>query len=80
MKIPRDVTGIQLVTLLGIYGYKVTRQKGSHIRLTTNSPQEHHITVPHHNPIRIGTLSNILSEIAAQQGITKDKVLQDLFG
>ena len=80
MKIPRDVTGIQLVTLLGIYGYKVTRQKGSHIRLTTNSPQEHHITVSHHNPIRIGTLSNILSDIAAQQGITKDKVLQDLFG
>jgi predicted RNA binding protein YcfA (HicA-like mRNA interferase family) len=80
MKIPRDITGVQLVALLKIYGYEVTRQKGSHIRLTTNSPQEYHITIPHHNPLKIGTLSNILGNIAAQQNIPKEKVIQELFG
>lgn len=80
MKIPRDITGVQLVALLKVYGYEVTRQKGSHIRLTTNNPKEHHLTIPHHNPLKIGTLSDILNDVALQQNISKDKVIQDLFG
>ena len=35
MKIPRDVGGEELAKLLKNYGYQVTRQTGSHIRLTT---------------------------------------------
>jgi len=34
MKIPRDISGEELARLLKKYGYEVTRQKGSHIRLT----------------------------------------------
>ena len=30
MKLPRDMGGEELVTLLGRYGYQVTRQTGSH--------------------------------------------------
>ena len=35
MRIPRDVSGDELAKLLKRYGYEVTRQVGSHMRLTT---------------------------------------------
>jgi len=34
-RLPRDVSGAELASLLEIFGYVVTRQKGSHLRLTT---------------------------------------------
>jgi len=37
MKLPRDLSGEALARLLRRYGYEVTRQAGSHIRLTTLS-------------------------------------------
>ncbi len=46
MRIPRDLSAQDLITALKKYGYEVTRQKGSHVRLTTNEEGEHHITVP----------------------------------
>jgi len=47
MKIPRDVNGLQLVKALRILGYAVDRQKGSHIRITTQQDGENHEVVPH---------------------------------
>jgi len=42
-KLPRDVSGVELAKLLGRYGYEITRQTGSHIRLTAKrSSHEHH--------------------------------------
>lgn len=79
MRTPRDITGNELATLLKRYGYEIARQKGSHIRITKNFPKEHHITIPNHNPIKIGTLSSILTEIAQHLGITKENLIQDLF-
>ena len=35
MKIPRDISGEELSKLLRKYGYAVTQQTGSHMRLTT---------------------------------------------
>jgi predicted RNA binding protein YcfA (HicA-like mRNA interferase family) len=35
MKIPRDIDAGKLIKSLKIYGYSITRQTGSHIRLTT---------------------------------------------
>ena len=55
MKIPRDVSGVQLAIALRVYGYRVTRQTGSHIRLTTTERGEHHVTVPAHAVLRVGT-------------------------
>ncbi|WP_205685578.1 type II toxin-antitoxin system HicA family toxin [Flavipsychrobacter stenotrophus] len=37
MKIPRDLSGRDLIQRLKLLGYQITRQSGSHIRLTTNS-------------------------------------------
>lgn len=50
MKIPRDISGLEFSKHLKSYGYEITRQTGSHIRLTTLLNGEHHITIPSHNP------------------------------
>jgi len=34
MKVPRDIFAEQLIKSLTKLGYQITRQKGSHIRLT----------------------------------------------
>ena len=60
MRIPRDLGGEELARLLRRYGYEITRQTGSHLRLTTIVKGEHHITIPRHKPLKVGTLSNIL--------------------
>jgi predicted RNA binding protein YcfA (HicA-like mRNA interferase family) len=80
MKIPRDLSGNDLLKLLKRYGYEPSRQTGSHIRLTTQQLGEHHITMPNHSPLKIGTLSSIISEVATHLGRTKEKIMFDLFG
>ena len=79
MKIPRNISGGQLAKLLEVYGYKVTRQVGSHIRLTTQKNGEHHITIPLHKAIHIGTLNNILKVIADHLEIDKETLVDELF-
>ncbi|MFZ5971182.1 MAG: type II toxin-antitoxin system HicA family toxin [Bacteroidota bacterium] len=81
MKLPRDVSGEYLVKCLRKIGYEVTRQRGSHVRVTMMLPfGQHHITIPMHNPIKVGTLSAILNEIATAHQLEKEKVIERLFG
>ena len=79
MKLPRDIDAIQLIKALGIFGYYPTRQAGSHIRLTTKQNGQHHITIPFHDPIKIGTLNAILSDVARHLGISKQELIEKLF-
>jgi predicted RNA binding protein YcfA (HicA-like mRNA interferase family) len=80
MKLPRDMGGEELAALLGRYGYKITRQTGSHMRLTSTSKGfEHHITIPRRKPLRVGTLSSIVNEIAAYLEIERQKLVEELF-
>lgn len=79
MRIPCDIGGEELALLLRRFGYRVTRQTGSHMRLTTLQGGEHHITIPRHKPLRVGTLSGILREVARHLGIDRETVLQTLF-
>ena len=80
MKIPRDISAEQLIKALAVLGYQVTRQRGSHIRLTSviNS-EEHHITIPNHTPIKIGTLNSILTDVASRNKLTKEEIILRLF-
>jgi predicted RNA binding protein YcfA (HicA-like mRNA interferase family) len=81
MKLPRDVGGQELAALLGKYGYKITRQTGSHMRLTSTSKGfEHHITIPEHKPLGVGILDHIVNEIAAYLEIEHQELIQELFG
>jgi len=60
MKLPRDISGGEFTRALKNLGYQITRQTGSHLRLTTNEHGQHHVTIPNHDPIKVGTLSGIL--------------------
>ncbi len=80
MKLPRDLSGAELVKALARAGYRVTRQSGSHVRLTADAPSQHHVTVPAHDPLKIGTLAAILSDIAAHLKISRDELVRKLFG
>lgn len=66
------------IRALGGLVYSVTRQTGSHIRLTTNERGEHHLTIPNHDPIKIGTLSAILGDVAGHFGLNRDEVAAKL--
>lgn len=62
MRLPRDWSGDELIRRLREFGYEPTRQTGSHVRLTRRDERgEHHITVPRHDDLRLGTLNRILS-------------------
>jgi len=79
-KIPRDISGEELTKLLKKYGYEVNRKTGSHIRLVSKfKDEEHNITVPDHHPIKIGTLNNILSDLADYLKIDKKELTNKLF-
>ena len=81
MKLPRDLPGLELTSLLHRYGYEITRQTGSHLRLTsTTKGTEHHITIPQHKKLRVGPLSAILTDVASYLEIEREKLAEDLFG
>lgn len=61
-------------------GYEVVRQTGSHMRLTRHhAGEEQHITIPNHKSLKIGSLNNILGDIALQVGLSKDELVERLF-
>ena len=79
MKLPRDISASELIKLLQKFGYSISRQKGSHIRITTSANGEHHVTIPNHNPIKLGTLSSIIGDVAVHFNKTKEEIAKDLF-
>jgi hypothetical protein len=50
------------------------------MRLTTLDCGEHHVTVPQHGVLRIGTVASIVVDVAAHFGITKTDLVEKLFG
>ncbi len=80
MKVPRDLHGMEPAKLLERLGYRITRQTGSHMRLTIPDPPERHITIPNHAHLKTGTLDSILKEAAGQLGLTKEQVVELLRG
>lgn len=79
MKLPRDLDASDLIQLLHKFGYEPTRQTGSHIRLTTQKNGQHHLTIPNHDPLKIGTLNAILSEVAQHLCFSKQELVERLF-
>jgi len=78
MKLPRDLSGPELAKSLRACGYEITRQTGSHLRLTTHQRGEHHVTIPNHSPVKIGTLSGILNDVSQHLGISREELLNRL--
>ena len=76
MKLPRDLSGSDLAKRLNALGYQITRQTGSHLRLTTQENGEHHITIPRHDPLKLGTLAGILADVAQHLGISRESLVK----
>lgn len=80
MKLPRDVSGDDLAKALAQLGYRLTRQTGSHLRLTTIEHGEHHVTIPRHGTLRVGTLASVLGDVARHFDLTREELVEQLFG
>ena len=81
-KIPRDISGKDLSAVLERkYGYQINRKSGSHFRLVSRYKERiHKITIPDHNPIKIGTLNNILNDLSVYLEIDKSGLIEEIFG
>jgi predicted RNA binding protein YcfA (HicA-like mRNA interferase family) len=71
MKLPRDLSGSDVVKALGRMGFVVMRQEGSHIRLEKGS---FGVTVPNHRTLVPKTLQSIMR----QAGVTIEHLRDNL--
>jgi len=77
MKAPRDLSATDLIKILRRFGYEITRQKGSHIRLSlVVGETTHHVTIPNHNPLRLGTLMSIINDVSDFLKVPKTDILK----
>jgi len=79
MKLSRNIDARKLVRALHKFGYETSCQSGSHIRLTTQQNGQHHITIPNHDPLKIGTLNAILTDVSLHLDISKEALIERLF-
>jgi predicted RNA binding protein YcfA (HicA-like mRNA interferase family) len=80
LKLPRDLTGVELASRLRRFGYEITRQTGSHLRLTSSQKgREHHVTVPAHRNLKVGTLATILADVARYLEMDRNRLAEELF-
>jgi predicted RNA binding protein YcfA (HicA-like mRNA interferase family) len=81
LRLPRDLSGHDLAKSLRRYGYQVSRQTGSHLQLKSNvRGSDHHITIPAHKALKLGTLSGIISAMAIYLEMDRSQLAEDLFG
>jgi predicted RNA binding protein YcfA (HicA-like mRNA interferase family) len=80
MRLPRSLPADDLVKLLRSLGYRVSRQTGSHLRLTTEEGGQHHLSIPRHGSLRVGTLAGILGDVAHHFGLPRNDLVERLFG
>ena len=79
MKVPRDLSGAQLIKVLcRDWGYHQVHQEGSHVILKTETPGHQRLSVPNHDPLRVGTLNGIVRTVAAHKGVDRQAVLNAL--
>jgi predicted RNA binding protein YcfA (HicA-like mRNA interferase family) len=79
MKIPRDLSGQELVAALcRRWGYTKVNQVGSHIILQTQEPGPHRVAIPAHKTLRVGTLNAILRAVANHKGVDRQVILDSL--
>ena len=79
MKTPRDLGGAQLIKVLcRDWDYRMLHQEGSHVILQTGTPSHQRLSVPDHNPLRVGTLNSILRVVAAHKGVDRQRLLDSL--
>jgi predicted RNA binding protein YcfA (HicA-like mRNA interferase family) len=71
VKLPRDLSGADVVKALKRCGFTVLRQRGSHVILRKESRT---VVVPQHRPVKPGTLRGIIE----QAELTIEQFVADL--
>lgn len=71
MKLPRDLSGAEVVRTLRRFGYIQIRQSGSHLILRRENRT---VVVPQHKPLKPGTLKSIIE----QAGLTLEQFVLEL--
>jgi len=41
---------------------------------------EHHVTIPAHKPLHVGTLNSILREVAEHLNLSREELVESLWG
>jgi predicted RNA binding protein YcfA (HicA-like mRNA interferase family) len=78
-KLPRDIDGEKFARrLCSRFGYQERSRVGSHIVLQLVGANVPHVTIPAHDPVKVGTLSNILKALEQQTGMDRDELLRGL--
>ncbi len=80
MRLPRDISGDELIAALRRHGYEVARQTGSHVILTHREDAHLHLVIPRHRSIKVGLLGAIVSAAAAQLGQDREAFSEELLG
>jgi predicted RNA binding protein YcfA (HicA-like mRNA interferase family) len=79
MKIPRDLSGRELIQCLCCnWGYRVIHQEGSHVLLETEEPSHQRLSIPDHKILRVGTLNAILRAVANHKHIERQVIIESL--
>ena len=70
MKLPRDLSGTEVARRLAHhYGLPRDAEPGQpHDHDADGGGEEHHVTVPQHRDVRVGTLDAIIADVAAFLG------------
>jgi hypothetical protein len=60
---------------------KLLVRLGANIRVTSNfRGREHHATIPGNKQLKVGTLAEILNDVASYLDLTREELVQELFG
>jgi hypothetical protein len=80
VKLPRDLSGDSFAQALERLDYRFDHRESSHQRYCTERDGHFCITIPDKNPLRLGTLNNLLRLVADHHGLSRPELLQRLFG
>jgi len=78
MKLPRDVSGIELAHKLRRLGYQPLHQSGDHLKCRTERDGRHTEPIPLHRALKVGTLAGILRRIAAHHHLDVETLIKML--
>lgn len=62
MTILAGFSGREVVRRFKRLGYRLVRQRGSHVRLVHPNPAHKKLTIPLHKEIRVGLLSQLIKD------------------
>jgi len=78
-KLPRDVPGNGWQKLSRYSSIRSRVKLEATLRLTTTTNGQHHVTIPDHDHLKIGTLSGILGDVAQHLESPKAEIIDKLF-